>query len=467
MVFVFHSIDNFRDLADSVKRRSKVCSRAIFRSATLDYASEQDLEKLVEELQVNTILDLRSEVEAQISKMGKTMVSFPVATTLKLKPSDMAENDPEPSVHEKLDGPTRKTVMINFAGQRFRKYAVWKAAPLKTKMQIVGLIAAGQKPKAVKLVGEEIIARKGLSGLYRDFIDYCDQEICEALKVLADHTNYPILIHCTQGKDRTGLVTALALAAAGIDEEKIIEDYAKSQQGLQRVRAHMVKEMEKDGLDPSFADAPPEIMRQTFEYIREKYSGVKGYLDYIGFDENSRIGLKRALTFRAMQMGVMDDSPPTEAVTRKLSGASLTSKSDVESTDVESNGEPEQRDLPAVTESKEDSKEEKEEKSERIENARHRRPSMRDKSSWRRGSDASHGSASKMSLKYLVANPRSGFELLGSGLGLALPLSKAKHHRGSVSDDESSKESHRTRDDGFIPDLTSDEGSPRGGSSEN
>ena len=31
----------------------------------------------------------------------------------------------------------------------------------------------------LQLVGEEIIAKKGLTGLYRDFVDYCDQEICE------------------------------------------------------------------------------------------------------------------------------------------------------------------------------------------------------------------------------------------------------------------------------------------------
>jgi hypothetical protein len=56
--------------------------------------------------------------------MGKPFVSFPVATALKLRPSDMTDPDPEPSVHETDDGPTRKTVMINFAGQKFRKYLI-------------------------------------------------------------------------------------------------------------------------------------------------------------------------------------------------------------------------------------------------------------------------------------------------------------------------------------------------------
>lgn len=317
MVYVFHSIHNFRDLADSVQRRSKVCSRSIFRSATLDFATEEDLEKLIEELNVTTILDLRSEIEAQLSKTCKPFVSFPVATTaLKIKPTDLTDQNPEPSVKEKSDGNGRKTIMINFAGQKFRKFAVWKAAPLKTKMQIVGLVASGQKPKAVKLVGEEIIARKGLFGLYKDFIDYCDQEICEALQVLSNTDNYPILVHCTQGKDRTGLVTALALAAAGIDETHIIEDYAKSQVGLAPVRDHMVKEMQKDGLDSSFADAPPEVMMKTFDYIREKYTNVEGYLDYIGFRKQDREGLTKALTFKAMQMEIQRSPQPVTGASR-------------------------------------------------------------------------------------------------------------------------------------------------------
>jgi hypothetical protein len=59
---------------------------------------------------------------------------------------------------------------------------------------------------------------------------------------------------------------ALALAAVGITEDKIIDDYAKSREGLARVRHHMVKEMEKDGLDPSFADAPPDVFPSTLSF---------------------------------------------------------------------------------------------------------------------------------------------------------------------------------------------------------
>ena len=54
-------------------------------------------------------------------------------------------------------------------------------------------------------------------------------------------------------------MTAMALAAIGTDFEAIVEDYSRSQEGLDPVRSQMVATMEKDGLDASFADAPPEV----------------------------------------------------------------------------------------------------------------------------------------------------------------------------------------------------------------
>jgi protein-tyrosine phosphatase len=40
---------------------------------------------------------------------------------------------------------------------------------------------------------------------------------------------YPIYIHCTAGKDRTGVATALLLKLLGIANEHILEDYLRSE----------------------------------------------------------------------------------------------------------------------------------------------------------------------------------------------------------------------------------------------
>jgi hypothetical protein len=53
------------------------------------------------------------------------------------------------------------------------------------------------------------------------------QELTAAVAAIADSPG-PVLVHCTTGKDRTGLVVALALLAGGLPEEDIVDDYALS-----------------------------------------------------------------------------------------------------------------------------------------------------------------------------------------------------------------------------------------------
>ena len=47
--------------------------------------------------------------------------------------------------------------------------------------------------------------------------------------MLSDPENIPAMINCAHGKDRTGIVTALALWCAGWSKDEIVADYAESQ----------------------------------------------------------------------------------------------------------------------------------------------------------------------------------------------------------------------------------------------
>lgn len=310
------AIYNCRDLGESVSRNSngsKILPHLLFRSATLDHAKQEELDYLVKDMQIKTVLDLRSELEAKLAELGKPFLTFPIAASLKLDPADILNPDPSPEapkvkpriMHRRAsvgaNVGTRKTIMINFAGSKFRKYAVWWPAPFWCKVRIAGFFLAGQKVSAARIAGVEIMNKKGLEGLYRDFIDFCDQEMNEALHILADPSNYPVLVHCTHGKDRTGLVIALALAAVGVDEEQIFQDYAKSTEGLSKVRAQMVQELSVNGLDPSFADTPYETIKKTFDHIKSKYGSVDEYLHAIGFGEKQQ---------QLLKMIIVDDRKP-------------------------------------------------------------------------------------------------------------------------------------------------------------
>jgi len=116
----------------------------------------------------------------------------------------------------------RVTYHINFAGTNYRLNSAWRPLSLKNKYKVISAVVRGKKPEAVKIVGETVLEPYGLYGLNREFILYCGMEIVEALKVMSVAEHYPLLVHCTQGKDRTGLICAMALHVCGAGDREII-----------------------------------------------------------------------------------------------------------------------------------------------------------------------------------------------------------------------------------------------------
>ena len=49
-----------------------------------------------------------------------------------------------------------------------------------------------------------------------------------ALEIMAEPANYPLVFHCMAGKDRTGVLAAVALSILGVSDEDIIDDYTLS-----------------------------------------------------------------------------------------------------------------------------------------------------------------------------------------------------------------------------------------------
>lgn len=99
----------------------------------------------------------------------------------------------------------------------------------------------------------------GIVNLYQNFITYCSDELKEALLLFTEEKNYPIHVHCTQGKDRTGLVIFFILSICQVPEDLIISDYAKTQDGLAIVYDEMLEDVRRNGLSDEFMDASPKV----------------------------------------------------------------------------------------------------------------------------------------------------------------------------------------------------------------
>ena len=117
---------------------------------------------------------------------------------------------------------------------------------------------------------------------YRRQLEANAGSIIAALTVIAESSARPIVIHCTAGKDRTGIVTALLLDLLGVDHDTIVADYhvtaANMAPILERIRAAHVYQDNGLATAPMWIfDAPPEAMREFLRHVSDQYGGAEGY----------------------------------------------------------------------------------------------------------------------------------------------------------------------------------------------
>lgn len=137
---------------------------------------------------------------------------------------------------------------------------------------------------------------RGLVGLGTDTLDHCGPEMKQVFDVLSDEKAYPLLVHCTQGKDRTGITVLMLLLVCGFDVPAITADYIKSEAELEgRERDERMKEIASIGLDETFALCPPDFCERISEHLNTKHGGVRAYLEGIGVDHEQQEAVRKLL----------------------------------------------------------------------------------------------------------------------------------------------------------------------------
>ena len=105
----------------------------------------------------------------------------------------------------------------------------------------------------------------------------------------------PLVVHCTAGKDRTGVASMLLLDLAGVAAEHVAADYAQSSErrpSLQRdhTEARSLRPLLEDlGLDPAkFAplwEARPAVILATLKELHDSWGGAAEYLSAAGVSD--------------------------------------------------------------------------------------------------------------------------------------------------------------------------------------
>lgn len=254
-----------------------------------DEATTADRTRLTDKYNIRTIIDLRTKTEhiEQSRKRDEKLRALASSPEALPTPNDLPA--------EPLQIPGVLYRNINFNG---RAYANSLLAKLSwgQYLRVIMWMATGYRKDAIKIIAGNVMIERRLVGLGTDSLDVCTAEVREFFTVLADlEGDEGVLVHCTQGKDRTGLTILLVLMLCGVDLQAGERDYMMSQEELQIEREERVAEIASIGLPEWFADCDPEFVREVTRHVEERYGGIERYLEGCRVDGEMREKVRRML----------------------------------------------------------------------------------------------------------------------------------------------------------------------------
>ena len=243
-------IVNARDLGGyTVQDGKKVRNGVLLRAASLADATDDDI-RYLSGLYLVKIIDFRKESE----KRGKEDRMVPGAAYITL-PIDASGNVAAQATEEekkKING-----------GKKFEVKKI--------------IVFAAFNEKAKK------IAREMYPTLLFD--PECQQQFAAFFRLVLETKNGAVLYHCTQGKDRTGIASALLLAALGADRQTIVDDfdatnrvYGKDVKKYSRRVRFLGGKEEEIGVVKAFMGCNTENFVRALDRIDREYGSINAYL---------------------------------------------------------------------------------------------------------------------------------------------------------------------------------------------
>jgi protein-tyrosine phosphatase len=117
-------------------------------------------------------------------------------------------------------------------------------------------------------------------------------DIGEVIRRLAQGAE-PALIHCTAGKDRTGVTVAVLMTVLGAPRDAVEREYMRSSEAIEQQLERM-KARERTGTPSGFLSLQPEVLRTLLSTKPDYVEAVFRAIDeqYGSFDAYTRSGLK-------------------------------------------------------------------------------------------------------------------------------------------------------------------------------
>ena len=226
--YPFEGCFNFRDIGGYLNQDGKRVKKGLyFRAGRQDRMSDEDLSQL-SDLKISTQIDLR-------------------------RPDEVLEQGKGP---------------LESMGANYINIAV---------------IPEGGSDQLSRLVGDTAISGRR----YLGYLEFGPTSWLRLFGILSDEDNLPVVLHCTAGKDRTGVSTAFLLSVLGVSRDVIEADYLLTNLDTER-QADFIEGTVgyPDGYDRKkmidVAGVPKDAMKDFLDGVELKWGSVIEYLEKIG-----------------------------------------------------------------------------------------------------------------------------------------------------------------------------------------
>lgn len=157
------------------------------------------------------------------------------------------------------------------------------------------VIPDGGVDQLARLVGDT-----GISGRrYLGYLEFGPDIWLEMFELFADANRHPILIHCTAGKDRTGVSTAFLLSVLGVHRTIIEADYVLTNRDVTRqvdfIERHvgLPEGMDRAAMQHA-AGVPEDAITDFLDGLESRWGGAVGYLEHIGVTQAQMQAVREA-----------------------------------------------------------------------------------------------------------------------------------------------------------------------------
>ena len=150
-----------------------------------------------------------------------------------------------------------------------------------------------------RAVPDETAGENAMDHFYLDYVRHAPEQVAEALRTVADPGSGAVLVHCAAGKDRTGVICALALSLVGVRRQEVVADYLRTDERIAAVRERLLatpmyathqQGRTLDSMRPHAGN-----IERFLDRVDAEYGGVHGLAMSIGLDEETLSRLSRRL----------------------------------------------------------------------------------------------------------------------------------------------------------------------------